>query len=120
MDIIVRYKPKGAIEYTGDGDISMPLHGVHESNASLRVFKNLVRILLERRWENEINPVGEGFEVCDGWSEMLRWSIQGETREYYFQIGVGPESILKIIERLGKLLKEEEKKKRPPLHIELS
>jgi hypothetical protein len=54
--------------------------------------------------------------VCDGWSETLRWSIQGETREYNVQIGVGPESILKIIERLGKLLKEEEKK-HPPLHI---
>src|SRR5258708_3039334 len=111
----LRYKPKGAIEYTGDGDISMPLNSVHEWNASPRVFKNLARILLERRWENEINPVGEGFVVCDGWSEMLRWSIQGETQEYNVQIGVGPESILKIIERLGKLLKEEEKK-HPSLH----
>jgi hypothetical protein len=112
----LRYKPNGEMEYTGDGDISMPVHGAYFWEAPPRVFKNLARILLERRWEKEMDPAGEGFEVCDGWSETLRWSIQGETLEYNVQIGVGRESILKIIERLGKLLKEE-KKKHPPLHI---
>ncbi len=30
----LRYKPDGIIEYTGDGDLSNPLHGLHEWSAS--------------------------------------------------------------------------------------
>ncbi len=75
------------------------------------MYKNLERNLLERRWEHEIDPAGEDFVVCDGWSETIRWSIQGETQEFTVQVGIGPESILKIINRMNKLLKEKEKKK---------
>lgn len=106
----LRYKPDGTIEYTGDGDLPTPLNGSHEWSASPRVYKNLERNLMQRRWEHEIDPAGEDFMVCDGWSETLRWSIQGETHEFTIQIGVGPESILKIIGRMNKLLKEKEKR----------
>lgn len=114
----LHFHPDGLVKYEGEGELSIPLRGSNEWSASPRVFKNLARILLERRWENEIDQSGENFEVCDGWSEMLCWSIQGEIHEYTVKNGVGPESILKIIDRLGILLKEEAKK-HPSLAIDL-
>jgi hypothetical protein len=38
--------------------------------------------------------------VCEGWTDNLSWSVNGEINEYSVQIGVGPESILKVIERI--------------------
>ncbi|WP_018758484.1 hypothetical protein [Paenibacillus terrigena] len=106
----ILFKPEATIEYTGEGELSVPLYGSYKWKASPRIYKNLAKILIDRRWENETNPAGEGFEVCDGWTDTVSWSFNGEIHEYSVQIGVGPESILKIIDRMHKLLKDEGRK----------
>lgn len=109
----ILYKPDGTIEYEGEGvRLLFSLYGQHKwkGKVSSRVFKNLAKILIERRWENEIDPMGEGIVVLDGWTDVVSWSVNEEIYEYSIQIGKGPKSILKVIERMKKLLMDELKK----------
>jgi|GEM_PF-6935731 len=48
--------------------------------------------------------------VCDGWTDTLTWSIDGVMEERSFVIGEGLESLLKVVERIRRLVKEEERR----------
>jgi hypothetical protein len=105
------YKPDGSIEYICDGkDLPLALPNGSRWLASKRVYQNLAKIILTRPWEQEIDPRLEAGMVCDGWTEKLTWSIKGITEEQSLIIGEGPASLLKVMERIRRLARDEELK----------
>lgn len=105
------YKPDGSVEYNCDGeDLSFSLPNCYRWLASKRVYRNLEKIMLTRPWEEEIDPRLEAGMVCDGWTDTLSWSIEGVTEEQNLVIGEGPESILKVMDRIRRLARDEEQK----------
>jgi hypothetical protein len=106
----VRYLPDGTAEYICDGeDLPYALPNGHRWAASKRVYQNLAKVLLARPWNQEVDPRLEPEMVCDGWTDTLSWSVQGEVEEQSFVIDEGPASLLKVMERIQRLAKDEEK-----------
>lgn len=107
----IRYQPDGAVEYVCEGfDLPILLPNGHRWIASKRVYQNLAKVLASRPWEQEVDPRIEPEMVCDGWTDTLNWSMEGKHEEHSFVIGLGPASLLKIVERIKRLAKDEEKK----------
>lgn len=98
--------PDGNIKYSGT--YYSKIMGEHEYQMSPEVFNDITGSLIERNWKREFNP-GAGKIILDGSSHTLRWSISGKAYEYYVQIELGPDSILKVIKRIEAVIKEKEK-----------
>ena len=107
----LRFLSDGAVEYACDGeDLQYTLPNGHCWVASKRVFQNLEKVILNRSWEQESDPRLDASIVCDGWMDTLTWSIEGVTEVQSFVIGEGPTSLLKVMDRIRRLAKDEEQK----------
>ncbi|MDQ0112569.1 hypothetical protein [Paenibacillus harenae] len=115
----IRYQPDGGMEYACEGmDLPILLPNGHRWIASRLVYQNLAKVLVSRPWEQEVDPSIKTEMVCDGWTDTLCWSIEGKNEEHSFRIGLGRASLLKIMERLKRFAKDEEKNlPHPIVHI---
>ncbi|WP_161744525.1 hypothetical protein [Paenibacillus glycinis] len=106
----ILYRPDGSMAYACKGtDIPINMPDGHRWQASKQVYRNLAKALTARLREQE-DASGFGPEmVCDGYTDTLSWSIRDETHAFSAVIGIGPPSVLKIMERIKRLAKDEAK-----------
>jgi hypothetical protein len=106
----LRFLPDGTAEYTSAGeDLPFVMPNGYQWVTSKRVYQKLAKMILARLWEQEPDPRAELGIVLDGWTDRLSWSIEGVMEEQSFVIRKGPASLLKVMERIRRLVKDEEK-----------
>lgn len=112
----LRFHSDGVVEYACDGeDLQYALPNGHRWVVSKRVFQNLAKVILARPWEQEPDPRLDASMVYDGWTDTLTWSINGVMEDQSFVIGEGPTSLLKVMNRIRRLAKDEQQKASVPI-----